>query len=221
MPGKKEIIYPVFLECSTFADNKFWVNIFQDLAYGKTPYGTYISKDFLCCNYKNKEFSYKIESKPPQQIYDEIYSLLTKKMGFLSEKERARKMIEFHRVEQEIKGSRQTWADIRKKNIKEAFIERYVIKMKHKHKLSVKQSKLLLSVIFTAMTFKILTTKDIVYTEKGIERINGIRFDKGRVRCEKSLYDVPFERKKVSDNCAYMSDQWKKYLVSLRKMVVH
>ena len=37
MPIKKEIIYPVFLECCEFSSDTFWANVFEDLAYGKTP----------------------------------------------------------------------------------------------------------------------------------------------------------------------------------------
>ena len=76
MTIKREIIYPFFIEASKFADDIFWENIFEDLAYGKTPYGSYISKDFLSCNYTNKEFSYKIERKDPHILYTEIYNLL-------------------------------------------------------------------------------------------------------------------------------------------------
>ena len=46
MPIKKDIVYPGFIECLQFTEDIFWENIFEDLAYGKTPYGTYISKDF-------------------------------------------------------------------------------------------------------------------------------------------------------------------------------
>ena len=79
MVMKKEILYPVFLECLQFTNDFFWENIFEDLAYGKTPYGTYINKDFLCCNYKDKEFSYKIEKKEPELLYNDILFLLGKK----------------------------------------------------------------------------------------------------------------------------------------------
>ena len=91
MPIKREIIYPIFLECCQFADNIFWETIFEDLAYGKAPSGTYISKDFLNCSYKNKEFSYKIERKDPEIIYNDIYKLLTEKLGILSQKEKMQK----------------------------------------------------------------------------------------------------------------------------------
>lgn len=219
MPAKKEIIYPIFLECSTFADNKFWINVFQDLAYGKTPYGTYISKDFLCCNYKNKEFSYKIERKDPSKIYDEIYSLLTKKLGFLSEKERTKKIIDFHEIEKNLKNSRESWSDIRKKNVKESFIERYVIKMKHKHNLTIKKSKHLLSIIFTAMTFKIITSNDIVYSDGYIQNIYGITFANGKVKFEKSLYDTFIDKKKILCTTQSMKDLWEKYIFNLEKFL--
>ena len=88
MPVKREIIYPIFLECCQFADDIFWETIFEDLAYGRAPSGTYISKDFLNCSYKNKEFSYKIERKDPENIYNDIYKLLTEKLGILSQKEK-------------------------------------------------------------------------------------------------------------------------------------
>ena len=75
---KKEIIFPVFLNCIQYITDSFWVNIFEDLAYGITPYGSYISKSFLCCNYKDKEFSYKIERKEPEQLYNDVLFLLSK-----------------------------------------------------------------------------------------------------------------------------------------------
>ena len=82
---KNDLIYPIFLDCCLFTDNDFWKYILEDLAYGRSPYGTYIKKDFLCCNYKNKEFSYKInQKKEPEVIYNEIHDLLYNKLGLLS-----------------------------------------------------------------------------------------------------------------------------------------
>ena len=63
MPIRKEIVYPIFLECVESIEDTFWKNTFEDLAYGKSPHGTYISNDFLICKSKDKEFNYKIERK--------------------------------------------------------------------------------------------------------------------------------------------------------------
>ena len=96
MPIKKEIVYPIFLECCQYTTDIFWENVFEDLSYGKTPYGTYITKDFLCCNYKDKEFSYKIEkNKDTEQLYNDIFNLLSKKLGLLSQRDKIKKKIDF------------------------------------------------------------------------------------------------------------------------------
>jgi hypothetical protein len=190
MPVKKEILYPFFLECCQFAEDKFWESVFEDLAYGITPYGTYINKTFLCCNYKNKEFSYKIERKNPKVLYTDIYGLLSTKVGILSQKEKQKKRLDFHRVEKTIKNSRQKWSDIRKKNIKDLLIERYVIEMRRTHRLTLKQAKYLLAVVTLAIVFKIITAKDITYSEDKIQHIDGIEISGGKIVIQRNIYDV-------------------------------
>ena len=130
MPVKKEIIYPIFLECCPYAKDTFWANTFEDLAYGKAPYGTYISKGFLCCSYRKKDFSYKIERKDAKQVYDEVHTLLTIKLGLLSPQDRVKQKHEFEELENSIRYLRNSWSSIRKKNTKELLVELFVIKMK-------------------------------------------------------------------------------------------
>lgn len=216
--GKKEIIYPFFLECCHFAEDTFWETIFEELAYGETPYGTYINKGFLCCSYKGKEFSYKIERKDPQVLYTDIYKLLTQKVGILSQKEKQRKRIDFHEAEKSIRGSRQKWSDIRKKNIKDLLIERYVIDMRKKHSLSLRQAKYLLSIITVAIAFKIITTKDIIYKDDRIEHINGIEISKGLIKPTKNIYNVDTITSTEQTPIKRFSDHWDKYLKNLRKI---
>ena len=79
------------------------MNIFEDLAYGKTPYGTYITKNFFCCSYKSKEISYRIEKKDPLILYTDLYNLLTKNLGILSRKDKLKKHIDFNETESRIK----------------------------------------------------------------------------------------------------------------------
>jgi len=218
MSNKKEIIYPIFLECCQYTNDIFWENIFEDLAYGKTPYGTYISKDFLCCNYKDKEFSYKIEKKTSIQLYNDIFSLLHKKLGLLSPRDKIKKKIDFHNIEEEIKESRKNWASIRKKNIKDLLIENYVIDMKNKYCLTMNQSKYLLSVIFIAMIFKVITVKDIKYENGKIEHIEGIDIKKKKITLLRDIYniDTSVNRCIIIDS-NFMSDNWDKYITSLKK----
>lgn len=221
MPIKKEIVYPMFLKCCQYADDVFWENVFEDLAYGKTPYGTYISKDFLCCSYKKKEFSYKIEKKEEKVLYTEIYELLTKKLGLLSQREKLKKKKIFTDIENTIKDSRKTWGDIRKKNMKELLIELYVTNMKAKFSLTINQARFLLSVILMAMTFKVITGDDINYENGKIISIDGIDFAKKQVLIERDLYtvDVSFGPHIVIDTKT-MAENWEKYLDTLRRITI-
>ena len=221
MPIKKEIVYPIFLECCQYTTDIFWENVFEDLSYGKTPYGTYITKDFLCCNYKDKEFSYKIEkNKDTEQLYNDIFNLLSKKLGLLSQRDKIKKKIDFYNIEEEIKEGRKNWSSIRKKNIKDLLIEKYVIDMKNKYSLSIKQAKYLLSIIFIAMVFKVITVKDIHYENGKISHIEGIEFKKKQVIVLRDIYNIETNLNScilIEPNL--MSYNWEKYLTALKKLI--
>ena len=219
MTIKKDRIYPIFLECSQFITDKFWENIFEDLAYGKSPYGTYISKGSLTCKYKDKEFIYKIEKKDPKTLYTEVYILLTKKLGLLSHQDKLNKKIDFENIENEIKEGRKNWNSIRKKNIKDLLIENYVISMKNKYSLNIKQAKYLLSVIFIGMVFKIITVKDIVYKDGIINGISGVEFKKKEIILNKDIYDIKYNINNIIiEDKNLISSNWEKYLEYLRKI---
>ena len=158
MPSN-ELLYPVFLECCKQTDNTFWKYIFEDLAYGIAPYGTFITKNFLCCTYKNKEFSYKIEQdKDPEIIYNEIKNLLINKLGLLSQEDRTSYRSIFNNINEN--ESNDTWQSIKKKGIKNILIENYVIYCKNKYMLTVTQTKNLLSSIILGTIFKTITNED-------------------------------------------------------------
>lgn len=217
MPVKKEILYPIFLSCCQYTKDAFWEIIFEDLAYGKAPYGTYISKDFLCCNYKNKEFSYKIDNNDAKKIYDDIYNLLTTKLCLLSHKEKLKKRLDFHTIENSMKEERQNWKDIKKKNIKDILIEKYALKMKEQYSLTYNQVKYLLSIISISMIFKVITSKDINYKNEKIESINGITFDTNKIFFDKNIYETENTFKPIiTIDSKTMYETWEKHLTYLQ-----
>ena len=217
---KREIIYPVFLECCQFTIDVFWQNIFEELAYGKTSYGIYISKNFICCNQKKKEFSYKIENKEPQVVFNELYNILKNKVGLQSHQEKLNTRKAFNDLEDETnKNIKNNWGSIKKKNMKELLIELYVTKMKNKYFLTLEQSRYLISIIYIGIIFKVITKKDINYSNGEIVHIDGIDFDRKRVILNKDIYsveitfDVPVESAKRT-----MADVWNKYIQNLKKL---
>lgn len=230
--SKKEITYPIFLECSTFASDVFWKTIFEDLAYGKCPYGCYIYKDFFSCNFKTKRFSYKIEMDNPRSLYDAIVNLLTNKVGVMSHHDKFQQRIDFTKVEQDIKASRNKWAHIRRKTVKDLLLEDYVLRMKQQHSLNMQQTKYLLSLLFIGIIFKIILPKDIDFKDGTIVNIRGVVFSKNKVSLCQNIFGTyslndDEDRSTVSVTTPYlavtskqMSDLWEKYLKALRKLVM-
>ena len=216
---KNEIIFPIFLECLKYCTDLFWENIFEELVYGRSPYGTYISKEFICCSYKGKEFSYKIEKKEPDKIYDEIHDLFLVKLGLLSSKDKVKKKNDFYNFEKDIKENRnKSWTSIRKKNIKDIYIENYVIEMKNKYNLTMKQARHLLSMISIGMIFKVISCKDIVYNYGVIEDIKGISFVNKNIIFEKNIYDLDGKYACILIDKPTLSIEWDKFIKKMENI---
>jgi hypothetical protein len=185
---KKDIIYPIFIECLNFCENKFWLSIFEDLAYGKTPHGTFIHKNFFCCNYKGKEFSYKIEEIEPKIIYSDIFNLLTKKLKILSEEDRKNQILDFIKIENELNEQKyDKWSSIKKKSTKDSLIENFIIEKKRYYDLNDKQAKTLQKQINLGIIFKTISHKDIILKDGRIEKINDLDFFKKDFKINRDL----------------------------------
>jgi hypothetical protein len=216
MPAKREILYPVFLECCAHTPDNFWEGVFEDLAYGKCPYGTYISKGFLSCSHKKKEFSYKIESKDSEVIYNEVYVLLTEKLCLLSQKDRNKKKNAI--IATGRSSVNQEWGSIRKKSIKDMCVEKFVVESREKYNLTYSQARYLLSIIVIALVFKALISKDITYENGKITEIQGISFLSGEMIIDEALRSIDTKTSHVvMDEKKTMSDTWEKYMKELRK----
>jgi hypothetical protein len=157
-----------------------------------------------------------------QVLYDELYKLLTEKLGILSRKEKAQKKITFHQIEKNIMESRQLWNGIRKKNVKDVLYEKYALDMKKKYKLTFKECKYLLALLMLAITFKIITSKDITYEDNKITNIKGINFTKIGNKIEITLENLSKKSDLVKADFEnevkeIMADNWPLYLDSLRE----
>ena len=215
MPLKREIIYPIFLECCQYAKDKFWEQIFEDLAYGKSPTGTYISKGYISCNYKNREFSFKICRKNSEEIYNELYFLFTEKLGILSYQEKLDKSNQFVAFEKEIQDSKNEM--IRKKNMYLSQFENYTISMMKKYNLNLEQTRYLFAVIIFYQSFKVITPEDLHYENDILVSIDGIEFEDGKVKVTRELENsgtISIEEceqvKKMK-----MSDNWERFLKNI------
>ena len=109
MKIQKNIIFPIFIECSNFIEDTFWKKIFEDLAYGLTTnlYGVSFVKNTLSCNFKNKEFNYIIKPElGAEVIFKEVFFLLKEKRGILSTNDKKNRSNNFKNIENNLKNQK-------------------------------------------------------------------------------------------------------------------
>jgi hypothetical protein len=211
---RRDLLYPIFLECVKYTEDGFWRQVFEDLAYTQCPYGSYFNKGFFCCSYKGKEFSYKIEGDDAEKIFNDVYSLLSNKLGITSSNDRVKKIQDFEKIRnefQEIRNSK--WSSIKKKTTRDFIIENFIVEMKKTYKLSDKESRRLNSIVSIGLLFKTILPKDIEYENGRISSIANIFFSEGQVTFDHSnlhsdnmVYNIVFQEKGT------LIELWRKYV---------
>ena len=213
---KKDIQYPIFLKIANQMDDTFWKYIYEDLCYGKCPYGIYIQGDFICCFMKEKEFCYKIDEDNPS-IKAELHNLLKNKAGILSEKEKIQQKEDFFKTKKNLNLNN-------KKFIRENLIQSFVLQKSKQNNLSLDTARRIINFLFIGFVFKLLSVKNILLDETSIKEIKDIQFFDQKVILKNFLYQKSFKL----DNTLFFEDEskktvhqmWNNYHDSVKKKIV-
>lgn len=187
MVFKKEILYPIFLDCCLHIENDVWRQIFEDMAYGICPYKCFINKGYLCCNVKNKSFIYKINNKKePKDVYEDIKKLFDEKLDILGNNNNKEKDI-FDQQQNEQYLNK--WSKIKKKNTREFLIHNFLVDTKKKYNIKKSDIVQLKKTIIIGMMFKTIAADDIIIENGKITSINNIKFDQEKIILEKDFIE--------------------------------
>ena len=209
------LVYPCFLSCTEYTEDEYWKNIFEDLAFGITPQGAYISKHYIISNTKNKEFVYKINiDLDPETVFIDIYNLFSEKLGIKS-------VQEIEDYKNSIDSSElvfNSWNSIKKKSIRDSIILDYVTKKSEEYTLSRSKAKELLNTINLGILLKFISNKHIHYDDNEIKEIEGFEFNQNTFiftkTTEYSSNTLEYNKYKIS-----LVDVWVKFVEMLTKSV--
>ena len=215
------LLFPFLLNCSKHTTDPFWKYIFEDLACGKAPYGAFINKNFLCCNFKHKEFIYKLDKTlSSEKLFKDIYNLLKTKLNIQSSIEQYEDSKIIQKILNDNHFEFKTWSDIKKKSLKVFLIEHYVIRQKKLYKLPNKLAQQLSSLIYLGLVFKNITSNDIIIKNNSITHIKGISFKLHKMIISYDVYDAKFLKKNEDNKKETMVKKWIKYLDNLASKVI-
>jgi len=214
----KELLYPHFLNCVDYTDDEFWKGVFEDMAFGETPQGIYISKNHVQCNVKGKEFVYKIKPDDNSgKVFSDLFNLFTTKIKLSSPTEMAASR---QIVENESDIVNELWSSIKKKSIKDIIITNYVIEISKEYDLPREESKRLLDMIILFITLKIISSQDIIYKNGHIKDISGLSFNREErtFKFDRDL-DIDLSPIDTFNTDKQMIDEWKRFILGLEKNI--
>ena len=202
----KEIIFPHFLHCCQETDDLFWKYIFEDFSYGRAPYGVYFTKGFMCCGFRGKEFSYKVDpNKPTPELFKEVKSILQIKLGIQSREDRQAQREKFNQASAQLSLSDcNDWNDVKRKEVRSILIENFVLKkMRDKNRSQIKRA---LAMLMLSLQLKILSGDNISIQNGQIVEIEGWQDIQ-----DNGINNWKFDKKKKNESCS------KKSIMSLWK----
>jgi len=159
--SQKDIIFPHFLHCCQETKDVFWKYIFEDLSCGRAPYGVYFTKGFLCCGFKGKEFSYKVDpNKPVPELFSEVQEILKTKLGIQSINDRELQRKRFEKTSSDCcLAACNDWSEIKRKEVRYILLENFMTK--HYSSWSRSQIKKALSCVLLLLQLKKISHDDI------------------------------------------------------------
>lgn len=202
---KKDISYPVFLKIAMQMDDTFWKYIYEDMAYGKCPFGIFLEQNYLCCFIKGKEFSFKMNYDSPNLIED-IHHMMKEKAEILSEKEKIQKKEKF------LRDQKKNQSVISKKCSRDNLLQDYILENAKEHEIGIDICRRVINFLFVGFLLKLLDLRHITIHNNHISNIQGIQFEKRKILITNNfLYDKNF---KLSNNI-FIEEENKKGIQTL------
>lgn len=192
-------------------EDTFWKYIYEDLSYGKCPYGIYLQNDYICCFIKGKEFSYRIvETK--EDVMDEIHNLLKKRAGILSDKEKIQQKEDFFQKKSIQK------KNINKKFLRENLIQNFILKKGKQYNIKLEHQKNLISFLYIAFLFKSITINDIHFENSEIVSIDGIEFTDNKISIQKRLLQDNVQQTSINEEEKKITliQCWNQFLIDMK-----
>src|SRR5437773_33071 len=191
MSNQTTILYPIFDTCKNYTLDQHWKDIFYDCARGKFPSGCkYIPHQNTICIYKNltnKKSEHISLPEDPDKLFQSMMKIFKTKLGMTSSKE---DQLQNYQLDLSTKPPESEpfteWKKAKPKYLKEKMILDFVC---DHNNLTIKEKKLMLSIIELGIQFKTIDSSDIHIENGRIKSIDHLKFDE-----EKRTFSIDKER---------------------------
>jgi hypothetical protein len=216
------VTHPIFLRCCQYLSDPFWIYLFEDMAYGKCPYGIILKDNCIYSVLKNREFTYSLlqSDKDTKTMCEDLCTIFSSKLHLLSQKDHFRYRTECQDYVTNYMNNMYQWNDIRKKSLKDLLLEQYSLTQKQKYNYSYAFTRKLFAIVFIGIQFKTILSKHIHYRNRSIRNIDGVECKPSEIVCSFNIFVTKSSTSssqppKNSKFITKLSLSWKRYLLSL------
>ena len=221
----KEVVYPIFQECTKLSKDEFWIKLFDDLSRAKCPKGVMIFNGIISSTYKRNGFSYnfKDEKLTPEKLMDELPTLLKKSVCIYSAKDISNNEDTINDANSEYLNiiSINDWKKVKNKKMKENLITNFTIKMKKKYKLNINSTKKLYTLIKDSYdVYKTHKSDDFIMKNDKLHKIYDIEYNE-ELKCFENLRLESEEENKTKNKKStnFLLNRWQNYVSVLIKEI--
>lgn len=210
----KDCKYPIFLECSKYTLDSYWVDVFHNCSLGKFPKRMTLMDGTIRVSIDGKKKFEFFETKDdPKEMFQLCMDIFKNKMKLKSLRDYDQNVKDFESNNQDEDKVYERWDEVKPKSIKEKFINEFVIRKKSEYKLSYSKCIDLGRIIRTGILFKIIKSENIIFTNK-IENITNLIYhkDKGYFTLNGDIF-VKLKKEVSSSNENPLKKRIEKYIL--------
>ena len=229
----KPVINPIFQQCASLTDDKFWQSIFMDCARDKFPRNFSYKNGLVTHRKGNKILRLEI-SNSPSEVFTSTKEFFSVTGGILSAQDRKKMQLkeEEKLAEKLRKKEVLTWKSIKSEKMKDVLITEFVADVSEKMNFNEDEKKELITTVKKGFMLKYFKPQNIILEEGKISEIEGLYYDKKTGAYEIDESYIPRKTVKKTDRLGIEKseskmevnflDIWSKYLEDLenKKMKV-
>jgi hypothetical protein len=171
------ILNPIFEQCTQHITDPFWISIFNQAAIGKFPRG-FLFKDNSLTYKRGTKISRIDLSTDPVTAATELMTFFGRMAGIMSTADQARSRQELEdRLTEGVSLHTCTWADIKKKKVREMLIGSFVEDLVKQYELVDRERIQLRSMINLGFILGHFSSTNVQFSQGRIHGIAGLDFD--------------------------------------------
>lgn len=180
MSEKASAKYPIFLQCTAYTLDEYWIDILRECSLGKFPKGlTILHNNTMRVTVGKKKYEMIPMHDDPLEMFKLCMEVFKSKLGMTSSRDHKAKNKHFEHVKsQNAPHLHTTWDEVKKHKVeKDSCLNDYVLRLQRRHDLTTDETIHVARLIRCGLLFKSIDSKSIEFDDGRIVTISNLKYN--------------------------------------------